>query len=133
MGYSAWGHKELDTTWQLSTHGISLLFGLPGGSVVKNLPANEGDVGSVPESRRSPGEENVSPLQYSRLEFPWTEEPGGLQSLGSQESDTTQRLTTATTLFSTSPHVRECSHPHHRSPLILYLHHKTDTERNRED
>ena len=25
--------------------------------------------------------------------IPWTEEPGGLQSLGSQESDTTERLT----------------------------------------
>ena len=25
--------------------------------------------------------------------IPWTEEPGGLQSMGSQESDTTERLT----------------------------------------
>ena len=26
--------------------------------------------------------------------IPWTEEPGGLQSVGSQESDTTERLST---------------------------------------
>ena len=42
--------------------------GLPGGSVVKNLPANEGDLrdaGSVPGTGRSPGEGNGKPLQYS--------------------------------------------------------------------
>ena len=39
--------------------------------VVKNLPANAGDikdVGLIPESGRSPGEGNGSPLQYSCLE-----------------------------------------------------------------
>ena len=30
------------------------------------------------------GEGNGNPLQYSCLEIPWTEEPGGLQSMGSQ-------------------------------------------------
>ena len=47
--------------------------GVPGGSVVKNLPANAGDAGdmsSVPGSRRSPGEGNDNPLQYSCLEDP---------------------------------------------------------------
>ena len=38
--------------------------GFPGGSVVKNLPANEGDVGSIPGSGISPGEGNGNPLQY---------------------------------------------------------------------
>ena len=33
--------------------------------MVKNLPANEGDLGLIPGSERSPGEENGSPLQYS--------------------------------------------------------------------
>ena len=37
------------------------------GSVVKNPPANPGDAGSIPESRRSPREENGSPLPYSCL------------------------------------------------------------------
>ena len=40
----------------------------PGGSVVKNLPANAGDAGLIPGSRRSPGEGNGDPLQYSWLE-----------------------------------------------------------------
>ena len=32
--------------------------GFPGGSAVKNLPANAGDMGSIPGSGRSPVEEN---------------------------------------------------------------------------
>ena len=39
----------------------------PGGSVVKNLPANTGDTGSIPGLRRSPSEGNGNPLQYSCL------------------------------------------------------------------
>ena len=42
----------------------------PGGSEVKNLPANAGDVGLSLESGRSPGEGNGNPLQYSCLENP---------------------------------------------------------------
>ena len=62
--------------------------------MVKNLPANAGDTGSIPGAGRSPGEGNGNPLQYSFLEkIPWTEEPGGLQAIGPQkESDTTLGL-----------------------------------------
>ena len=42
--------------------------GFPGGSVVKNLPANAGDVGLIPWSGRSPGGGHGNPLQYSCLE-----------------------------------------------------------------
>ena len=38
--------------------------------MVKNLPANAGDEGSIPGSGRSPGEGNGNPLQYSCLENP---------------------------------------------------------------
>ena len=43
---------------------------VPGGSVVKNLPANAGDrdLGLMPELGRSPGEGNGNPPQYSCLE-----------------------------------------------------------------
>ena len=41
--------------------------GSPGGSVVKNLPANTGDESLIPGSRRSPGGGNGNPLQYSCL------------------------------------------------------------------
>ena len=43
---------------------------IPGGSVVKNSPANAGDVGLIPGSGRSPGEGNGYLLQYSCLENP---------------------------------------------------------------
>ena len=42
----------------------------PGGTVVKNPPANAGDVGSIPGSGRSPGVRSGYPLQYSCLEDP---------------------------------------------------------------
>ena len=42
--------------------------GFPGGSVVKNPPANAGDEGSIPGSGRSPEEGNGNSLQYSCLE-----------------------------------------------------------------
>ena len=41
------------------------LNGFPGGSVVKNPPANAGDSGLIPGLGRSPGEGNGNPLQYS--------------------------------------------------------------------
>ena len=46
------------------------LMGFPGGSVVKNPPADAGDTGSIPGSGRSPGEGNGDPLQSSRLGNP---------------------------------------------------------------
>ena len=62
--------------------------GFPGGSVIKNLPANAGDTGSIPGLGRSPGKGNGNPLQYSYLEIPRTEDPGGLQSMRWQKSRT---------------------------------------------
>ena len=47
-------------------------------------PASAGDVGSIPGLGRFPGGGQGNPLQYSYLEIPWTEEPGGLQSTGPQ-------------------------------------------------
>ena len=48
--------------------------GFPGGSVVKNLPADERDAGSIPGSGRFPGEGNGNSLQYSYLgNFPGRE------------------------------------------------------------
>ena len=44
--------------------------GFPGGSVVKNPPANAGDMGSIPRSGRSLGEGNGNPRQCSCLGNP---------------------------------------------------------------
>ena len=41
---------------------LCTLPGFPGGSVVKNLPVNAGDVGLIPELGRSAGEGNDNPL-----------------------------------------------------------------------
>ena len=73
--FYAQGHLCRD--WQL-------LF--PGGSVVKNSPASAGDagdVGSIPGLEKSPGVEQA----YNSMlagKISWTEEPSGLQSMGSQ-------------------------------------------------
>jgi len=47
-----------------------LQLGFPGGSLVKNQPADTGDPGSIPGSGRSLGGGNGNPLQYSCLENP---------------------------------------------------------------
>ena len=53
--------------------------------LVRWLPACQaGDMDSIPVLGRSPGEGNDNPLQYSCLGILWTEEPGGLQFMGSQ-------------------------------------------------
>ena len=53
--------------------------------MVKNPSASAGDAGSIPGLGRCPGEGNGNPLQYSCL-GKWTEEPGGLQSMGWQRA-----------------------------------------------
>ena len=55
---------------EVRLHRGARVLGSPGGSVVKNSPANAGDAGLIPESGRSPGGGNGSPLQYSCLGSP---------------------------------------------------------------
>ena len=64
---------------------LSVSWGFFGGSVVKKLPANAGDVDLIPGSGRSPGggNGNSSTLAW---EIPWTEESGGLQFMGWQRT-----------------------------------------------
>ena len=58
---------------------LSYTLGFPGGSVIKNPPANAEAVGnSIPGLRRSPGVGNGYQLQDSCQIIPWAEEPGGL-------------------------------------------------------
>ena len=71
----------------------------PGGSVVKNPPANAGDarenVGLIPESGRSPGGGNGDPLQYSCLEkFHGQRSLAGYSPRGHKELDTAECLST---------------------------------------
>ena len=73
--------------WQRKPGNI--LEGFPGGSLVKNPPANEGDtgdVGSIPGLGKwqSLEEEMATHSSILAWRIPRTEEPGGLQSVGSQ-------------------------------------------------
>ena len=68
----------------LETH--EEIIGFPCGLAIENPPANAGDTkdsGSIPGSGRSPGggQPHSSVLAWR---IPWTEEPGRLQSTGSQ-------------------------------------------------
>ena len=56
----------------------------PGGSEIKASAYNAGDLGSVPGSERSPEKEMGTHSSILAWRIPWTEEPGGLQSMGSQ-------------------------------------------------
>ena len=69
--------KESEKQW------IYAYLAFPSGLDSKESGCNAGGPGSIPESGRSLGEGNGTLLQYSCLENPWTEEPGGLQSMGS--------------------------------------------------
>ena len=96
VGYSPQGHKELNTAESVSTAQgkmqvqESIVLGpLPIGSCqCRRCKKRRFDpwVGKIPEARKAP-------LQQS-WEIPWTEEPGGLQSIGSQRVE----------------HNRECEH-----------------------
>ena len=69
------------------THTTMCEMCFPGGTVARNPLANvgdDGDWGSILGSRISSGAGNGSPLQYACWKIPQTEEPGGLQSMGSQ-------------------------------------------------
>ena len=82
------GTSENTSTWILLrktslSQPINRDLGFPGGSEVKAFACNAGDLGSIPGLGRFPGGGNDNPLQYPCLEY-WTEEPGALQSAGSQ-------------------------------------------------
>ena len=60
--------------------------GFPGDLEGKVSACNAGYLGSIPGSGRSPGEGNgATHSSILAWRIPWTEEPGGLQSTGSQK------------------------------------------------
>ena len=77
------------------------LSGLSGGSVIKNPPANEGgtgDAASIPGLGRSSAGGMATHSSILAWGIPWTEEPGGLQSMGPQRVGITEGLSTHTHL-----------------------------------
>ena len=63
-----------------------ILVGFPGGSEVKNPPANAGDAGLVPGSGRSLEKGMATHSTVLAWRIPWTEDPGGLQFTGLQRA-----------------------------------------------
>ena len=59
-----------------------------GGSDSKESAHNAGDLGSIPGLGRSPGKGNGTHSSIIAWRIPWTEEPGGLQSMVSQSEMT---------------------------------------------
>ena len=56
--------------------------------MLKSLPANVGNMSSIPESGRSPGEKMATHSDIIAWEIPWMKESGRLQFMGSQRSRT---------------------------------------------
>ena len=77
-----WGHQE----------DPGEAGGFPGGTEVKASACNVGDLGSFPGSGRSLEKEMATHSSMRAWRIPWTEELGGLQSMGRKESDTTEPL-----------------------------------------
>ena len=63
--------------------------GFPGGSEVKASACNAEDAELMPGSARSLEKGNAIHSSILAWEIPWTEEPGGLQSMGFQKNQTT--------------------------------------------
>ena len=64
----------------MATHQM----GFPGGSVGKESACNAGDLGWIPGSEDPLEKEIATHSSILAWRIPWTEEPGGLQSMGSQ-------------------------------------------------
>ena len=91
--------------WCAAIHGVTKSQTRPsnrtelntGGSVVKSLPANAGDIGSIPGWGRSPGEGNGNQHQYSCLEnLHGQRSLAGYSPWGHEESDMTENAHTST-------------------------------------
>ena len=81
MGSQRVGHDSAT-----SLHFTQLPRGFPGGSVVKKLPANKGELGSIPASGKSLEEEVATHSSILACETPWTEDPGRLPWGGKSET-----------------------------------------------
>ena len=92
------GLHEFSVTWlpqnMLALHSggpgkrgiVSPTWGFPHGLMVKNPPANARETSSILESGRFPQRRKWQPTPvFLPWAIPWTEEPGGLQSMGSQK------------------------------------------------
>ena len=89
-----WGEDQLIQVWtvfwrQYYSEEFKVLFSsLWYSSYRLKCRRLSGDMSSIPGSGRSPGGENGNPLAILASTIPWTEKPGGLQSMESQKRRT---------------------------------------------
>jgi len=88
--FSSQWYLSRDPSQQLSP----FVQGLPWWLIWYKSACNEGDLNLIPGLGRSP--EGVQDPVFLPGESQWTKEPGGLESMGSQKSDTTEQLSTHT-------------------------------------
>ena len=74
--------KKSPTDWLQSLKSLDFA----GGSVGKNPSASSGDTGLIPGLEDPLEKEMATHSSILAREIPWTEEPGGLQSMGLQKS-----------------------------------------------
>ena len=118
QGSDAWDYIVLHSWWLVKI----LWWASQVASVVKNRPANAGDwrdAGSIPGLGRSPEEEHSHSSIFA-WRIPWTEEPGGLHSTGSQRVRCNWSDLTHTHTHSRSCYVQLVS----RDLLPSHAHHK---------
>ena len=81
---STWEAWVYSLSWHIKQRSIGFISASPGGSVIKNLPANEGDMGLI-LGQEDPLEKKMSTYFIILVwRIPWTEEPGRLWSMGLQ-------------------------------------------------
>ena len=83
--------------------------------MVKNLPADAGHAGWIPEWEDPLEEEMAAHYSILAWEIPWTEGPRGLQSIGSQKSQTRLSNQTTTSYFTAVTFLKKAE----ENPLLL--------------
>ena len=77
-------HSSFILAWRIPWTVIHHHLSFPGGSDGKESACNAGDSNSIPGWGRSPEKEMATHSSVVAWRIPWTEKPGGLQSMGSQ-------------------------------------------------
>ena len=83
------GLQSMDHRVRYNRATITFILSFPDGSVGKESACNAGDTGKeglIPGLGRSPEGKMATHSRILACEIPWTEEPGGLQFMGSQTS-----------------------------------------------
>ena len=89
--------------------------------MVKNLPANAGDLGSIPGSGKSLEKGMATHSSILAWRIPWTEEPRGLQSIASQRVGHNRATNTLTLFLINVKATRQWDIKTKKSPILANL------------